>query len=49
MKRKIVKNIANIIVSLAVIVTSGVASTGCFLFMYQSQLPDEASYLKKYE
>ena len=38
-KEKFIKSFANVLAAVAVTVTSGVATTGCFAFLHQPELP----------
>ena len=45
-KEKFIKGFANVLAAVAVTVTSGVATTGCFTFLHQPELPREQKNLE---
>ena len=48
-KEKFIKGFANVLAAVAVTVTSGVATTGCFTFLHQPELPKGAEKLRKFK
>ena len=50
-KEKFIKGFANVLAAVAVTVTvtSGVATTGCFAFLHQPELPKGAEKLRKFK
>ncbi len=47
LQRKLSKNLSTIVAALAVVVTSQVANSSCYIFMYQPELPDGVEQLYK--
>lgn len=45
--KKVVKHLPKLLMTLGLMVTSGVVTTGCLCFMHQPELPDGAMELKK--
>ena len=48
-KEKFIKGFANVLAAVAVTVTSVVATTGCFAFLHQPELPKGAEKLIKFK
>ena len=48
-KEKFIKGFANVLAAVAVTVTAGVATNGCFIFLHHPDLPKGAEKLRKFK